>query len=418
VLGSAPRFSIVVLTRNEAWALPQLLWSLEDFIERRGEVLVVDTGSTDDTIAIAQRRGCRVERVHDQFETELDNAQADEIERRFARGTDGPLVTAGQRLFHFADARQHAGLLAANRFVLQLDGSDEVRPLDIDAFDRWIDSGGVDCFEYKQLYGFEYTHLYGNVLYGPVGLRIARFYDRTRYHWEGRVHELLIASGRAETTAASRMRCDPTQLLVRHYKDKTKPRNYLAGLALQVLERPQQSRWWHYLGRELFYQFWYESALPVFEEHAAMEGAWSAERSQSLCFMGESLDALGRVDEAKEAYRRAFTLDPTRREPLLRLATTCCRLGEFELAAQCASQSLAIPQTNPYPELEANYTWIPHSLLYWSLFWLGRKDQARAHWDAYRSLRPEHGTIREHARLFPPASVAAGETPPQRAAEC
>src|SRR5262249_39017617 len=28
VLGSAPRFSIVVLTRNEAWALPRLLWSL------------------------------------------------------------------------------------------------------------------------------------------------------------------------------------------------------------------------------------------------------------------------------------------------------------------------------------------------------------------------------------------------------
>ena len=378
----------------------------------------MDTGSTDATIAIAQRRGCRVELVHDQFDAVLDNAQAAEIERRFARGEDGPLVTAGQRLFHFADARQHAGLLAANRFVLQLDASDEVRPLDIDAFDRWIDSGGVDSFEYNQLYGFEYTELYGNVLYGPVGLRIARFYDRTRYHWEGRVHELLSASGPADTTAASRMRCDPTQLLVRHHKDETKPRNYLAGLALQVLECPQKSRWWHYLGRELFYHCRYESAIAALEEHASMEGAWPAERSQSLCFMGESLEALGRVDEAKEVYRRAFTLDPTRREPLLRLATTCCRSGEFEVAAQCASQSLAIPHTNPYPELEANYTWIPHSLLYWSLFWLGRKDQARAHWDAYRSLRPGHSTIREHARLFPPASVAACEASPQRAAEC
>ena len=398
-LGSAPRFSIVVLTRNEAWALPRLLWNLEDFIERRGEVLVLDTGSTDATIAIAQKRGCRVELVHDQFDAVLGDAQAAEIERRFAKGDEGPLVTAGQRLFHFGDARQHAALLAANRFVLQLDASDEVPALDIDAFDRWIDSAAVCSFEYKQLYG-------------NLGLRIARFYDRTRYRWEGSVHELLTPSGRADTTAASRMRCDPTQLLVRHHQDQNKPRNYLAGLALQVLESPQKSRWWHYLGRELFYLRKYESAIAALEEHAARERAWPAERSQSLCFMGESLEALGRVGEAKEVYRRAFTVDPTRREPLLRLATTCCRLGEFEVAAQCASQSLAIPHTNPYPELEANYTWIPHSLLYWSLFWLGQKDEARAHWETYRSLAPEDSTTREHARLFPPASLAACEASP------
>jgi tetratricopeptide (TPR) repeat protein len=390
-----------------------LLWSLEDFIERRGEVLVLDTGSTDATIAIAQKRGCRVELVHDQFDAVLDDAQAAEIERRFARGDDGPLVEAGQRLFHFADARQHAGLLAANRFVLQLDASDEVPALDIAAFDRWIDSAGVGSFEYSQLYGRS-----PHVKHASIGLRISRFYDRTRYRWEGRVHELLSSSGRTDTTAASRMRCDPAQLLVRHYKDDTKPRTYLAGLALQVLECPQKSRWWHYLGRELFYHRWYESAIAILEEHAAMEGAWLAERSQSLCFMGESLEALGRVGEAKEAYRRAFTMDPTRREPLLRLAATCCRLGEFEPAAQYASQSLTIPHTNGYPELEGNYSWMPHSLLYWSLFWLGQKDQARAHWEAYRSLVPGDVTTLEHARLFPPASVAAGEASPQPAAEC
>jgi len=126
VPGSAPRFSIVVLTRNEAWTLPRLLWNLEDFIERGGEVLVLDTGSADATVAIAQKRGCRVELVHDQFDTALDDAQAAEIGRRFAKGGDGPLVMAGQRLFHFGDARQHAGLLAQNRFVLQLDASDEL----------------------------------------------------------------------------------------------------------------------------------------------------------------------------------------------------------------------------------------------------------------------------------------------------
>jgi tetratricopeptide (TPR) repeat protein len=405
VPGSAPRFSIVVLTRNEQWALPRLLWSIEDFIERRGEVLVLDTGSTDTTLAIAQKRGCRVEVVHDRFDAELDEAQAAEIQRRFGRGHDHDLVTAGQRLFHFGDARQHAGLLAGNRFVLQLDASDEVLALEIDAFDQWIDSGAGNAFEYKQEYG-------------NIGLRIARFYDRTRYRWEGRVHEGLIASGPADATAPSSLGCDPTQLLVRHHQDQDKERNYLAGLALQVMEYPQKSRWWHYLGRELFSLRKYESAIAALEEHAAMEGAWPAERSQSLCFMGQSLEALGRDGEAKETYRRAFTLDPTRREPLVRLATTCCRMGEFETAAQCASQSLTIPRTNPYPEMEGNYTWIPHSLLYWSLFWLGHKDEARVHWEAYRSLAPEGSVTQEHARLFPPATLAPSAASPQAGAEC
>ena len=385
---SAPNFSIVVLARDEARALPRLLHGLEEFAERGGEVLVVDTGSADDTIGTARALGCRVETVDARFDSVLNAAQEAEIERRFAREAEGPMVAAGQRLFHFGDARQRAGLLASNRFVLQLDARDEVPALDVDAFDRWIASSGAARFEYHQHYG-------------NVGLRIARFYDRTRYQWQGRVHEILSPTASAD--AAPLIRCEPTQLVVRHHKDEGRPRTYLAGLALQVLERPDAPRWWHYLGRELFYQCWYRSAIGVLESHAAMDNAWAAERSQSLCYIGQCLEVLGSPDEATAAYRRALALEPARREPLLRLASAHCRRGEFEPAAEYASQSLAIPRTSAYPELEANYTWMPHSLLYWSLFWSGRRDEARAHWEAYRALAPEAALTREHARLFPPA---------------
>jgi hypothetical protein len=396
-LRSAPCFSIAVLTRNEAWALPRLLQDLRSFVERGGELLVVDTGSSDDTIAIARKRGCRVESVRDAFDSVLHAGQASEMERRFAKAGEGPLVTTGQRLFHFGEARQHAGMLAANPFVLQLDAGDEVPAMDVDALDGWIGAGSVGSFEYDQQYG-------------SVELRIARFYDRGRYRWEGRVHEILGAAARADAAPSTTIRCAATQLRVRHHKDENKPRHYLAGLALQVLECPQKPRWWHYLGRELFYDHWYESAIAALETHAAMEDAWSAERSQSLCFVGECCEALGRAGEAREAYLRACTLDPTRREPLLRLASTCCRRGELEVAAQCANRALAIPRTGAYPELEANYTWIPHSLLYWSLFWLGRKDEARVHWEAYQSMAPEGDVTRDHARLFPPATNESGRS--------
>ena len=89
-----------------------------------------------------------------------------------------------------------------------------------------------------------------------------------------------------------------------------------------------------------------------------------------------------------------------RREPLLRLAAASSAQCEFDAAERWAGQSLEIPPTNAYPELEGNYTWVPHCLLYWSLFWLRRRDKARVHWDAYRALVPDGSLIHEPARLF------------------
>jgi tetratricopeptide (TPR) repeat protein len=389
-----PRFSVVVLTRNEAKALSRLFYDLEAFSDRGGELLLMDTGSTDDTLGLAHRRGCRIEAMGDRFATVLDAATAAEINGRFAQADEGPLVQEGQRLFDFGAARQHAGSLAVNDFVLQLDASDSVRALDIEFFDESIAAGGVGAFEYDQVYG--------NVL-----LRIARFYDRTRYHWEGRVHESLQPTLPAPAGEARTIRCETTQLAVRHRKDERKPRHYLAGLALEVVQNPASARAWHYLGRELYYQRWYRSAIPVLEQHAAMADGWSAERSQSLCFVGECLEALRQAEAAKKHYRRAIKVDPKRREPLLRLATTHCRRGDFEAAVRYATEALAIPRTSAYPEMEANFTWIPHSILYWSLFWLGRTDEARTHWETCLELAPEESHARDHARLFPPVVAAS-----------
>ena len=94
-MSSVPRsadlqFSIVVVARDEAIALPQLCYQLEDFIEREGELLVTDTGSTDDTVAIAKHRGCRVELVGERYAALLTPEQAAAITERFARNP--PLI--------------------------------------------------------------------------------------------------------------------------------------------------------------------------------------------------------------------------------------------------------------------------------------------------------------------------------------
>jgi tetratricopeptide (TPR) repeat protein len=375
----------VLIARNEAAALPRLLGSLAGFLDRGGEVLLVDTGSDDATRAVARAGGCRVEAAGERFAAALGEADAARIEVRFARGGEGPLVRPGERLFHFAAARQHAGLRARRDHVFQVDAADELVAFDVDRVDAAVRAGAARV-EYWQDYA-------------GVTLRIARLYDRRRFAWRGRVHEALYASPPG-ATGGPVARLPRSRLLVRHHRDPGKPRPYLAGLALEALERPGDPRWLHYLGRELHGRGHHRSALAALDAHARRRDAWTAERSESLCLAGRALEALGQPAAAVRRYRRAAALDPARREPWLRLAELYRRRADFAGSAACAERALGLRRTSPFAEAEANYTWQPHALLYWSLFWLGRRADARRHWRICRRLLPGDAQVAAHAALF------------------
>jgi tetratricopeptide (TPR) repeat protein len=383
-----PRFSVTLVTRNEAPTLPRLVQSLEMFRCAGGAIFVLDTGSDDDTLAVARKFGCVVAEAGDRFSSRLSETDAARIQAHFACDGEGPIVTAGQRLFDFAAARQHAGERAARDFVWQLDGSDEVLVLDVGAIDRRIAEGSVGGFGFR-------------LRVGGGSLEARRFYDRRVYHWQGRTHEGLYARPQAPGAAPPppTVGCPDTEILVVHHREE-KERNYLAGLALDALAAPGMPRWQHYVGRELFYGRWYRSAVRVLEHHAQMPGAAPADQVASLCLAAECLERLGDRPAAEAALEGATLHALGIREPWLRLAALRSQRGDFTGAAECGERALAIRTRSRAPERDANYTWLPHALLYWSLFWLGRHDEARRHWEACRSLAPADERVREHGRLF------------------
>ena len=384
-----PAFSIVVVTRNEARTLPHLLGSLWPFRERRGDLLLVDTGSQDETAELARDFGCRVIAAGERFASRLTDAQAERIKRRFAREGEGPLATAGQRLFHFARAREWAAARARHDLVWQLDGSDVVEVFDLDFVDGSIrrgEAGSIGC----------------EVRLGGLSFRTCRFYDRRFDHWEGRAHEGLYPRSETSTrdVRAPRLECPPDRLAVRHVRRGEKERNYLAGLALEALPRPARPRWLHYLGRELHYLGFHRSAVAALEEHAVREDAWRPERSGSLCFAGQSRLVLGEPDRAADLFQRAFAIDSSWREPLLRLAEICAARDDPAGAVVQAAAALSIPRTTSRVEADENYTWAPHFLLYRSLLRLGRREEAQEHWQACIRFAPNLPAFREDAPAF------------------
>ncbi len=382
-----PCFDIAIVARDEARTLPTLFASLEPFTRAGGVVHLVDTGSDDETAAVAREAGCVVQQVGDRFTTRLSSGDAARIDDCFAAPGEAPLVEPGQRLFHFARARDWAGTRGRCPFVLQLDASDEVLSMDLGAIDRRVDEGAAGAFGFRMRLG---DHAFTAV----------RFYDRRWYRWVGQTHEGLYPVLAADASfIPPRTDLPPPMLSVVHHR-QAKTRHYLAGLALDALDRPEMPRWQFYLGRELSYEGRYRSAVAVLAAHAARTDASNAERSQSLCCMADCLERLGDLDGALDACTRAAVLDPTWRAPLLRLAAILSARGEFAAAADAATRALAIAGPGRAAEPIAHYTWYPHALLYWSLFWDGRREHARDHWRRFAAQAPPAAIDPAHARLF------------------
>src|SRR5205085_7415714 len=111
---------------------PLLLQSCADFRAAGGEVVVVDTGSTDNTVQLATSSGCKVIQAGDQFSIHLTSEQADTINQTFIANNEQKIAAPNDRVFHFANARNYAASHAKNDFVFHVDASDV-----LETFDFW-----------------------------------------------------------------------------------------------------------------------------------------------------------------------------------------------------------------------------------------------------------------------------------------
>jgi len=77
------RFSIVLISKNEEKTLPHLFKSIKEFKDKGGEVIVLDTGSSDNTVQVAKDFGCKVEEVGDRFVKTIKNADEKKLRSKF-----------------------------------------------------------------------------------------------------------------------------------------------------------------------------------------------------------------------------------------------------------------------------------------------------------------------------------------------
>jgi glycosyltransferase involved in cell wall biosynthesis len=384
------KFSVCLIAKNEAANLWRLHNSLTEFQKRGGEVVLVDTGSTDNTPEVARGLGFNVFEVGERFIQKIPENLAKSINDRFVVPGEEPIVKAGDKLFDYSAARNYSARMANNDVVSMPDCDEQYTNLNIDEIEKVIAQG------FQQM---EFHFIFAHYPNGQpaVQFRQCKMYDRRIMHWQGIVHEVLVGN-------AKRTYLPPPVLLLEHFQaPQTHRSRYLAGLSLDCYLNQDNDRNSHYLGRELLWNGRPKSAIRELTRHVGMN-RWQQERGQSMIFIGDAHMAIGQEERGIESWHKAIQIDDTRREPWLRLADYYWKKNNPQRVACYCMAALEIPPNDCYCNVGAHYTFEPHEKLYWALWWMGQRERSKEHWRKAFAYDPSNPKYIADKQFYEPTS--------------
>ena len=165
-----------------------------------------------------------------------------------------------------------------------------------------------------------------------------RIHKRHDYVWTHGIHEVLtyFETGSEKTISIPGMQ-------FHHYPDDSKPRPYLALLEAAVKQNPNDSRDHFYLGREYMYHNNWEKCILTLQTYLSLPtSTWNEERSAALRYIAKSYLNQDKKKEAILSLELAAKEAPHLREPLIELATIYYFDKAWKQVASLIDQALLI----------------------------------------------------------------------------
>jgi glycosyltransferase involved in cell wall biosynthesis len=335
----------------------------EQFVERFCEsaadadlILIADTGSTDDTVALAEDAGATVHHI---------------------------CITP----WRFDHAR-NAALALIPRDIdvcISLDLDEVLEPGWREEIERvWVE--GTTRLRYFFDWG------------AGIRFRYEKIHARHGYHWHHPVHEYPMPDGRLTEVWA-----DTDMLLVSHHPDPSKSRGqYMDLLELSVKEDPRCPRNAFYYARELTFHGRWDEAMAALAKYLGMpEATWQNERCYAMRLMGKAFSEVGHMDKAETWLHRAAAEAPNTREPWCELSMLMYRQSRWLECYAYAKRALGILDRNlVYTCDPAVWGAQPHDLAAISAHWLGLKDEAIAQGMKAVELAPDDNRLAHNLRWY------------------
>lgn len=350
---------VYAICKNEA----QFVRRWMDSMGEADQIVVLDTGSTDDTVKLLRERGAQVTR-EEIVPWRFDTARNRSLEL-VPQDADICVCTDLDEVFH---PGWRKALEAAWR-------------------------PGTGQARYRYTWSFNPDGSEGVVFW------YEKIHARRGYRWVHPVHEVLEWVGAGEPGPF--IRVEGVQL--DHHPDPSKSRaQYLELLELSVREAPQDDRNLHYLGREYLFRGRWEDCIRTLKAHLALPSAtWRDERAASMRYLGCAYEQLGETGEAESWYLRAIAEAPHLREPWVDLAMLCYRREDWEGVRWLTGRALAI-EKRPETYICQAQAWgsLPWDLRALALYHTGERVQALAAARKALELEPGNPRLRDNVRLM------------------
>ena len=310
-----------------------------DSMDEADQVVVLDTGSTDNTVQLLRDRGALVR-------TEIIDPWRFDV----ARNRSLDLVPEDADICVCTDLDEvfHPGWRSTLEEIWQ---------------------PGMGQVSYRYTWSFRPDGSEGVVFW------IEKIHARHGYRWTHPVHEVLkwVGDGtRRPTVMAEGIQLD-------HHPDSEKSRaQYLPLLELSVQEEPDDDRNMHYLGREYMYYGRWDDCIRTLKRHLVMPNAlWRDERAASMRFIARSYAEKGESRLARDWYLQAIVQAPHLREPYVDLARLLYNMKDWDGVLYFTACALDIAQRPKTYICEAD-AWgsLPHDLRAIALYQTGRLREA------------------------------------------
>ena len=362
----ASPLSVALIVKNEAAVLERCLRSV---LAITPNVLVVDTGSTDDTKQIAQGLGAVV----------VDFAWIDDF--------------SAARNFSFEEAAAH---FPSCPWMMWLDADDVIFEEDAAKIRRLFAFPIADSID-----SFISTYVYASDQRGhPVSLvpreRIMRVSARAR--WQGVVHEAVsvnLAKASVVDFRVTHMRPagrSPNERNIRLYD----------RLASVVGIESFASRDLYYYARELCDASRQLEAEPLLESFVAHADAWWEDKASAYLLLARAAQSAGNAEQARRRAAEATAIKHSSAEAYCLLGELCVADGQWKAAVHWYEIAAAIELPADAIGIADNtfYTWVPHLQLCLCYAQLGDLVKAREHNELAAKWVPDHSSIAHNRKLI------------------
>ena len=278
-----PTLSLCMIVKNEENTLSRCLNSCKDLFD---EIIIVDTGSDDNTIKIAQKFTNKI--YH--FEWCDD----------------------------FSKARNFAFKKATGRYIMWLDADDIIPKNSLTKLFKLKQNLSSDVYMLKYDIAFNKN----KPTFSYYRERIIKNCEQAK--WQGVVHECITPFGVIERLDIS----------IWHKKEKVADSNRNLSIYKKISKQRQLSpREQYYYARELFDHKKYKQSYNVFKKFVNSNQGWIENVIDSLYIMSKIQNYLGNTPKEIECLTKSFLYDSPR-------ANICCALGDIYLKQKKYTQAI------------------------------------------------------------------------------